>query len=97
MSQQSFLLFSFIFIFPNAPSLPFKDTVHDEEAEVPQQQHCQDEGRLVQNGPAAFLSSDTPAAPGGRQPIRAELLQQEVHPGESSGVCYISEKRSEGR
>lgn len=47
-----------------------KDTVDDEEAEVAEQQNSQDEGRLVQNVPRAFLLLNTPAAPGGRQPIR---------------------------
>lgn len=44
-----------------------KDTVNDEEAEVPEQQNSQDEGRAVQDIPRAFLLLNAPAAPGGGQ------------------------------
>ena len=49
-----------------------KDTIDDEEAEVPEQQNSQNEGRTVQNVPRAFLLLNAPAAPGGQrtEPIR---------------------------
>ena len=46
------------------PASRLKDTVDDEEAEVPQQQHSQDKGRPVPNIPGALLLRNTPAAPG---------------------------------
>ncbi|TNN48230.1 hypothetical protein EYF80_041590 [Liparis tanakae] len=44
-----------------------EDTVDDEEAEVPQQQNRQDEGRAAQKVPRAFWLLNAPAAPGGQR------------------------------
>lgn len=39
------------------------DTVNDEKAEVPEQQDCQDEGRVAQSVLRTFMLLNTPAAP----------------------------------
>ncbi len=75
-----------------------KDTVDDEEAEVPEQQNSQDEGRAVQNVSRAFLLLNAPAAPGGAQNqsgssywkhlLRQETLREE-HFWEKLQVMFI--------
>lgn len=60
-----------------------KDTVDNEEAEVPEQQNSKDEGRAVQDVPRGFLPLNAPAAPGGTEILSEQrswkpLLQQDI-------------------
>lgn len=65
-----------------------QDTIDEEEAEVPQQQHGQDEGRLAQNVPRSLWLPNAPAAPGGggqsQSGRRKQLCQKlQLFPGDT--------------